>query len=101
MDNGCHSSIPHIKRLGFPGLCLADGGHGLRATDFVSSFPSGIHVGARYIKPYLYSTGKYLLLSTIAGIATLRIIEEPPWGPSSRRRASTFFSGPSLGLWDA
>lgn len=46
-ENGCSGNIPNITRLGFPGMCLSDAGQGLRATDFVSSFPSGIHVGAR------------------------------------------------------
>lgn len=46
-DTGCAGFIPGIERLGFPGLCLADAGNGLRNTDYVSSWPSGIHVGAR------------------------------------------------------
>ena len=46
-NNGCSGNIPEIKRLGFPGMCLSDAGNGLRATDFVSSFPSGIHAAAR------------------------------------------------------
>jgi beta-glucosidase len=52
-DNGCIGSIPAVERLGFPGLCMGDAGQGLRATDFVSSFPSGIHAGARYAKQCL------------------------------------------------
>ncbi|KAK7969418.1 beta-glucosidase [Apiospora saccharicola] len=45
---GCSGSIPPISRLGFPGLCLSDAGNGLRTTDFVSGWPSGIHVGASW-----------------------------------------------------
>jgi beta-glucosidase len=45
--SGCSGVIPPIERLGFHGMCLADNGNGLRATDFVSSFPSGVHAGAR------------------------------------------------------
>lgn len=45
---GCSGSIGPISRLGFPGLCLSDAGNGLRATDFVSGWPSGIHVGASW-----------------------------------------------------
>ncbi|KAK8125586.1 glycoside hydrolase family 3 protein [Apiospora kogelbergensis] len=48
--NGCSGGIPPIPRLGFPGLCLSDAGNGLRATDFVSGWPSGIHVGASWNK---------------------------------------------------
>ncbi|KAM3453874.1 hypothetical protein NHJ6243_009029 [Beauveria neobassiana] len=50
IHNGCTDNIANISRLGFPGMCLGDAGQGLRATDFVSSFPSGIHVGASWNK---------------------------------------------------
>ncbi|EPE05491.1 glycoside hydrolase family 3 protein [Ophiostoma piceae UAMH 11346] len=46
--NGCSGNIPAIARLNFTGLCLSDAGNGLRNTDFVSSWPSGIHVGASW-----------------------------------------------------
>jgi beta-glucosidase len=49
-DTGCAGNIPAISRLGFPGLCLMDAGQGLRGTDFVSGWPSGIHVGASWNK---------------------------------------------------
>lgn len=49
-DNACSGNIPAIQRLGFPGLCLSDAGNGLRATDFVSGWPSGISVGASWNK---------------------------------------------------
>jgi beta-glucosidase len=45
--NGCSGNIPAISRLGFEGMCLTDAGNGVRATDFVNGWPSGIHVGAR------------------------------------------------------
>ncbi|KAJ9156061.1 Beta-glucosidase [Pleurostoma richardsiae] len=47
-STSCSGMIPAIPRLGFPGLCLSDAGNGLRMTDFVSSWPSGIHVGASW-----------------------------------------------------
>lgn len=46
--NGCAGNIAPIPRVGFPGLCLHDAGNGIRATDFVSGWPSGIHVGASW-----------------------------------------------------
>lgn len=46
-DNGCVGFIPAIQRLNFSGLCLQDAGNGVRAADFVSAWPSGLHVGAR------------------------------------------------------
>ncbi|KAH7313626.1 glycoside hydrolase superfamily [Stachybotrys elegans] len=45
---GCSGFVPAISRLGFPGLCLADAGNGVRNTDFVSAWPSGMHVGASF-----------------------------------------------------
>ncbi|KAJ5953555.1 hypothetical protein N7454_000451 [Penicillium verhagenii] len=49
-ENGCSGNIPAIQRLEFPGLCVSDAGNGLRGTDFVNSWPSGIHVGASWNK---------------------------------------------------
>ncbi|KAG6275156.1 hypothetical protein E4U48_002317 [Claviceps purpurea] len=50
LPNGCSGNIPAIPRVNFPGLCLSDAGQGLRATDKVSGFASGIHVGASWNK---------------------------------------------------
>jgi len=46
--NGCSGNIAAVPRLGFPGMCLTDAGNGVRATDFVNGYPSGLHVGAAY-----------------------------------------------------
>ncbi|GFF67325.1 probable beta-glucosidase M [Aspergillus lentulus] len=48
--NGCSGNIAAIPRLNFPGLCVSDAGNGLRGTDYVSSWPSGLHVGASWNK---------------------------------------------------
>ncbi|KAI1816320.1 glycoside hydrolase family 3 protein [Poronia punctata] len=48
--NGCSGNIAPISRMNFSGLCLTDAGQGVRGTDFVSGFPSGIHVGASWNK---------------------------------------------------
>ncbi|KAM0333268.1 hypothetical protein ACHAQA_001929 [Verticillium albo-atrum] len=48
--NGCAGSLPAVKRVGFPGLCLHDAGQGVRATDFVNAYPAGIHAGASWNK---------------------------------------------------
>ncbi|ERS98658.1 hypothetical protein HMPREF1624_05445 [Sporothrix schenckii ATCC 58251] len=45
---GCSGTIPGVPRLNFTGMCLSDAGNGLRSTDFVSAWPSGIHVGASW-----------------------------------------------------
>jgi beta-glucosidase len=44
--NGCAGNIAAIPRLGFPGLCLQDASNGVRGTDLVNGYPSGVHVGA-------------------------------------------------------
>lgn len=55
--NGCSGTIPAIDRLEFPGMCVSDAGQGLRGTDFVSSWPSGLHVGASWNKELTYKRG--------------------------------------------
>ncbi|RHZ62505.1 hypothetical protein CDV55_104438 [Aspergillus turcosus] len=50
VNNGCSGNIAAIPRLNFPGLCVSDAGNGLRGTDYVSSWPSGLHVGASWNK---------------------------------------------------
>ncbi|KAK3326335.1 beta-glucosidase [Apodospora peruviana] len=56
--NGCSGVIPAIGRVNFTGLCLSDAGNGLRNTDFVSSWPSGIHVGASWNKALARERGE-------------------------------------------
>ncbi|EHK40687.1 glycoside hydrolase family 3 protein [Trichoderma atroviride IMI 206040] len=56
-DSTCSGNIPAIERLRFPGMCLSDAGNGLRNTDFVSGFPSGIHVGASWSKDLAFRRG--------------------------------------------
>ncbi|EPS27960.1 putative beta-glucosidase [Penicillium oxalicum 114-2] len=58
--NGCSGNIPPIARLGFTGLCLTDAGNGVRATDFVNSYPSGIHIGASWNKTLAYERGWHM-----------------------------------------
>ncbi|EON66750.1 hypothetical protein W97_05996 [Coniosporium apollinis CBS 100218] len=49
-SSGCGGNIRGIPRLGFNGLCLQDAGQGVRATDFVNAYASGIHAGASWNK---------------------------------------------------
>ncbi|RMZ74822.1 hypothetical protein DV737_g5701, partial [Chaetothyriales sp. CBS 132003] len=58
--NGCSGNIPSIGRVGFQGMCLTDAGNGVRATDFVNGWPSGIHVGASWNKDLAHQRGIYL-----------------------------------------
>ncbi|ORY67003.1 glycoside hydrolase family 3 protein [Pseudomassariella vexata] len=47
-STSCSGSIAAIPRLNFPGMCLSDAGNGVRSTDFVSGWPSGLSVGASW-----------------------------------------------------
>ncbi|OBT60271.1 hypothetical protein VE03_10208 [Pseudogymnoascus sp. 23342-1-I1] len=47
---GCSGVTGTVPRLGWEGLCLADAGQGLRATDFVNAYPAGISVGSSWNK---------------------------------------------------
>ncbi|RFU35240.1 hypothetical protein B7463_g1164, partial [Scytalidium lignicola] len=58
--NGCSGNIPPIPRLNFPGMCLSDAGNGVRSTDFVNSYPSGLHVGAAWNKDLAYNRGLHM-----------------------------------------
>lgn len=47
-ETGCVGVSGSVPRLGFPGLCLHDAGNGVRNTDGVNAYASGIHVGASW-----------------------------------------------------
>ena len=57
---GCSGEIPPISRLNWPGMCLVDAGNGVRNTDFVNGWPSGIHVGAAWNRNLTYQRGLYM-----------------------------------------
>ncbi|SPO06193.1 related to Probable beta-glucosidase M [Cephalotrichum gorgonifer] len=50
INNGCGGNIPPIERVGFPGMCFQDAGQGVRATNLVNAYASGISVGASWNK---------------------------------------------------
>ncbi|KAJ4104165.1 hypothetical protein NW760_010843 [Fusarium oxysporum] len=79
---GCSGFIPGIPRVGFPGLCLADAGNGVRNTDYVSSFPSGIHVGASWNPELTYSRSYYM--GAEAKAKGVNILLGPVFGPLGR-----------------
>ncbi|KAM7199207.1 putative glycoside hydrolase [Naviculisporaceae sp. PSN 640] len=79
---GCSGFIPPIKRLNFTGMCLSDAGNGLRNTDFVSSWPSGLHVGASWNKKLARERG-----SGMGGefkIKGVNVLLGPVVGPAGR-----------------
>jgi beta-glucosidase len=51
---GCSGVSGTIPRLGFPGLCLQDSGNGVRGTDGVNGYPSGLHAGAAWNRQLAY-----------------------------------------------
>jgi beta-glucosidase len=59
-DNGCSGVTGSVPRLNWPGLCLSDAGNGLRNTDFVNSWPSGIHVGASWNRNLAYQRALHM-----------------------------------------
>ncbi|ORY59138.1 glycoside hydrolase superfamily [Pseudomassariella vexata] len=59
-DNACAGNTGTVPRLGWPGMCLHDAGNGVRATDLVNSYPSGIHVGASWDKNLTYQRAYYM-----------------------------------------
>ncbi|THW11878.1 putative glycosyl hydrolase [Aureobasidium pullulans] len=58
--NGCGGNSGSVPRVGFPGLCLSDAGNGLRGTDGVTGFASGVHVGATWNRNLAYQRAHYM-----------------------------------------
>ncbi|KAF2427523.1 beta-glucosidase [Tothia fuscella] len=59
-SNGCSGNSGAVDRIGFPGLCLQDGPSGVRGADFVSAFPSGVHIGASWNSTLANSVGTFM-----------------------------------------
>ncbi|KUL85045.1 hypothetical protein ZTR_07775 [Talaromyces verruculosus] len=57
---GCSGYIQAINRLGFPGICVSDAGNGLRGTDFVNGWASGISVGASWNRDLANDRGTFM-----------------------------------------
>ncbi|RDW92620.1 beta-glucosidase-9 [Coleophoma crateriformis] len=51
----CSGVTGSVPRLGWDGLCLSDAGNGVRSTELVNGWPSGLHVGASWNKNLAYS----------------------------------------------
>ena len=95
VDSACSGSIAPIARLNFTGLCLSDAGNGLRSADFVSSWPSGISVGARSVSNCRGTPDEMEANDGVVGIGNWRVRGPLRWPTSSESRASTLHSGPS------
>ena len=58
--DGCSGRSGSVPRLGFPGLCLQDAGNGVRGTDMVNAYASGIHVGASWNRELAFDRAKFM-----------------------------------------
>ncbi|KAK5080092.1 hypothetical protein LTS08_008746 [Lithohypha guttulata] len=76
--NGCGGNIPSVERVGFPGMCLQDGANGVRETDFVNGYASGVHVGASWNRNLTYARAH-------------------GFGGEFRRKGATVALGPMIG----
>jgi hypothetical protein len=59
-DNGCVGKSGSVPRLGFPGFCLHDAGNGVRATDGVNAYASGVSIGASWNASLAYVRGQHM-----------------------------------------
>lgn len=59
-NTSCGGTSGSVPRVGFPGLCLQDAGNGVRGTDMVNGYPSGLHVGASWNRDLAYARGLYM-----------------------------------------
>ncbi|GKZ24126.1 hypothetical protein AbraIFM66951_008939 [Aspergillus brasiliensis] len=57
---GCSGFIAEIPRLNFTGLCVSDASNGLRGTDYVNGWSSGVHVGASWNRTLARDRAKYM-----------------------------------------
>lgn len=56
----CVGNTGAVPRFGIKPICFADAPDGIRGTDFVSAFPSQLHLAATWDKSLMYSYGHAL-----------------------------------------
>ena len=59
-NNGCSGVSGSAPRLNFSGFCLSDAGNGLRGTDLVTGFASGVSVAASWNIDLAYQRALYM-----------------------------------------
>ena len=57
---GCVGVSGGVPRLRFPGLCLQDAGNGVRNTDGVNAYASGIHIGTSWNATLAYERAHFM-----------------------------------------
>lgn len=75
----CIGNTGGVPRLDIPPLCLQDGPNGVRFTDFVTSFPSGLATGATFNKDLMHRRGK--AIGREAKAKGVHILLAPTIGP--------------------
>ena len=58
--NGCSGISGPVSRLNYSGLCLQDSGNGVRGTDLVTGFASGVHAAASWNVDLAYERAVYM-----------------------------------------
>jgi beta-glucosidase len=58
VTNRCSGMIPGVPRVGFPGICVADGPNGLHNIAAVNGYASAITVGATWNKELALDRGR-------------------------------------------
>lgn len=58
--SGCPGLSFPAPSIGFPGLCFADAGNGLRGTDLVNAYPAGVHAAASWNRKLTYDRSFYI-----------------------------------------
>lgn len=56
----CIGNTGSVPRLGIPSLCIQDGPNGVRFTDFITHFPSGLAAGSTFNRGLIYLRGRAL-----------------------------------------
>lgn len=75
----CVGNTGSVPRLNIPSLCLQDGPNGIRFTDFITNFPSGLATGSTFNKHLMYTRGRAIGLE--AKLKGVDILLGPTIGP--------------------
>jgi beta-glucosidase len=59
-DTGCTGRTGTVPRLNWNGICFSGTGNGVHATEFVNSYPSGLHVGASWNMELAHLRGVFM-----------------------------------------
>ncbi|KAF2769308.1 putative beta-glucosidase [Teratosphaeria nubilosa] len=59
-STGCVGVSGGAMSIGYPGMCLHDAGNGVRNTDGVNAYASGIHIGASWNATLAYGRAQFM-----------------------------------------